>query len=63
MPDKTLSQEEAEKIAQMGNSPTFVSMADMHKLTPLWYDLSIKIYKNDASNKVSTCWPGQHCRT
>lgn len=59
MPNNQLSQEDAEQIAQMGNSPTFVSMADMHKLTPLWYDLSIKIFKNQVSNKVTRCWPGQ----
>jgi hypothetical protein len=62
MPDKKLSQEDAEQIAQMGNSPTFVSMDDMHKLTPLWYDLSIKIFKNDISNQVRRCWPRKQPR-
>lgn len=52
MPDKKLSQDEAEKIAQMGNSPTFVSMEQMRKLVPIWQDLSVKIYKNPVSNKV-----------
>jgi hypothetical protein len=52
MPGKTLSQDEAEKIAQMGNSPTFVSMDQMRKLVPIWQDLSVQIFKNQASNKV-----------
>lgn len=52
MPGNMLSQEEAEKIAQMGNSPTFVSMDQMRKLVPIWQDLSVKIFKNQASNKV-----------
>jgi hypothetical protein len=52
MPDKKLSKEEAEKIAQMGNSPTFVSMDHMRKLVPIWQDLSVQIFKNPLSNKV-----------
>jgi len=52
LPSKQLSAEEAEKIAQMGNSPTFVSMEHMRKVVPLWQDLSVQIYKNELSNKV-----------
>jgi hypothetical protein len=59
MPDKKLSKEEAEKIAQMGNSPTFVSMEHMRKLVPIWQDLSVQIFKNPLSNKVRAAQLGR----
>lgn len=43
---------ELEKIAPMGNSPTFLSLETMRKVAPIWLNTSIAIYKSEAAKKA-----------
>jgi hypothetical protein len=64
LPSKTLTKEEAEDIAQMGNSPTFMSMEHMRKVVPLWQQLSVDIFSNRVANEVCcVCCVGRLARS
>ena len=53
VPGKKLSAKEAEAIAPIGNSPTFLTWEQMQKVVPLWYNLSVTIFDDDEANPVS----------
>lgn len=54
VPGGKISKEDAETIAPIGNSPTFVSMKQFKELVPLWQNMSVAIFKDKEANEVST---------
>ena len=52
MPGGKLSAKEAEAIAPIGNSPTFLTWEQMQRVVPLWYNLSVTIFDDDEANPV-----------
>eukprot|EP00775_Hariotina_reticulata_P010145 gene10145-10303_t len=50
VPGGKLTKDEAETMAPIGNSPTFLSMAQMRAVMPLWQNLSVAIYKDEEAN-------------
>ena len=34
-----------EKIAPVGNAPTFLSREDLQKVAPAWYDMALDVYR------------------
>jgi hypothetical protein len=52
LPGGKLTKDEAEAMAPIGNSPTFLSMAQMRAVMPLWQNLSVAIYKDEVANHV-----------
>lgn len=50
-----VSDDEIRKVPQIGNSPTFVSVADFRKLAPVWYNTTIDIF-NDAEAHAAWNW-------
>ena len=48
-----LRKRELEKIAPIGNAPTFISFEDMRRVMPLWMNTSIAVFKDPEANKVS----------
>lgn len=49
----TLTKKQAETIAPIGNSPTFLTTQQMKQVVPIWYNLSVAIYKDKEANSVS----------
>lgn len=47
-----LTRKELEQIAPIGNSPTFLSLADMKTVMPIWMNTSIAIFKDQEANQV-----------
>jgi hypothetical protein len=52
VPGGKLSVADAETIAPMGNSPTFLSMKQMREVVPLWQNMSVAIFKDKEANEV-----------
>jgi hypothetical protein len=52
VPGGTISRSDAETIAPMGNSPTFLSMKQMREVVPLWQNMSVAIFKDKEANEV-----------
>jgi hypothetical protein len=52
VPGGKLSRDDAETIAPMGNSPTFLSMKQMREVIPLWQNMSVAIFKDKEANEV-----------
>lgn len=52
VPGGSLSRSDAETIAPMGNSPTFLSMQQMKQVIPLWQNMSVAIFKDKEANEV-----------
>eukprot|EP00882_Tetradesmus_deserticola_P022724 GHRQ01024665.1.p3 GENE.GHRQ01024665.1~~GHRQ01024665.1.p3 ORF type:complete len:128 (-),score=29.01 GHRQ01024665.1:719-1102(-) len=52
VPGGKISREDAETIAPMGNSPTFLSMKQMRDMVPLWQNMSVAIFKDKEANEV-----------
>eukprot|EP00877_Chromochloris_zofingiensis_P001819 jgi/Chrzof1/11638/Cz06g03080.t1 len=46
----TLTKKQAETIAPIGNSPTFLTTQQMKQVVPIWYNLSVAIYKDKEAN-------------
>ncbi|GAB4823623.1 hypothetical protein N2152v2_010669 [Parachlorella kessleri] len=46
-----LTRAEAEKIPPIGNAPTLLSLEDMKRLMPVWFNLSIAVHTDPVSNK------------
>lgn len=53
IPGGQLSKSDAERIAPIGNSPTFLSMKQMREVVPIWQNMSVAIYKDKEANGVS----------
>uniref|UniRef100_A0A383W4V9 Apple domain-containing protein n=1 Tax=Tetradesmus obliquus TaxID=3088 RepID=A0A383W4V9_TETOB len=51
VPGGSLSRSDAETIAPMGNSPTFLSMTQMKQVIPLWQNMSVAIFKDKEANE------------
>lgn len=47
-----INRTESEKIAPMGNAPTMMSVEDLRKVIPTWYNLSIAIHKDEEAVKA-----------
>jgi hypothetical protein len=47
-----MTQKELEKIAPIGNSPTYMAFEDMKRVMPLWMNISIAVFKDQEANKV-----------
>lgn len=54
VPSGKITKEEAEAIAPIGNSPTFLSMKQMREMVPIWQNMSVAIFKDKEANEVST---------
>lgn len=39
-------------IPRIGNSPTFISIAEFKKLAPLWFNTTMDIWNNKAAHEV-----------
>jgi len=46
-----VSLKELEKIAPVGNAPTFLSREDLQKVAPAWYDMALDVYRDKEANK------------
>ncbi|GAB4823622.1 hypothetical protein N2152v2_010668 [Parachlorella kessleri] len=46
-----LSRMEAEQIAPIGNAPTLMTLEDMKRVMPIWFNLSIAVHNDPVSNK------------
>lgn len=44
-----VNKSEAEKIAPIGNAPTLLSMVDLEKTVPMWFNLSIAIHNDEVA--------------
>ena len=53
IPGGKLTKADAELIAPIGNSPTFLSMKQMREVVPIWQNMSVAIYKDKEANGVS----------
>ncbi|KAL6775906.1 HPAT1 [Auxenochlorella protothecoides x Auxenochlorella symbiontica] len=47
-----ISRVEAEEIAPIGNAPTFMSVADMKNVMPIWFNISIAVHNDEAASKA-----------
>ena len=50
-----ISREEAEEIAPIGNSPTWMRTRDLTQLAPLWLETSVEMFR-DAETKAAWGW-------
>jgi len=44
---------EAEKVFPIGNSPTFLSFADMQRAMPIFLNMSMTVFKDKEAKNVS----------
>eukprot|EP00879_Flechtneria_rotunda_P031166 GHRR01034020.1.p1 GENE.GHRR01034020.1~~GHRR01034020.1.p1 ORF type:complete len:303 (+),score=76.00 GHRR01034020.1:478-1386(+) len=51
VPGHTITKADAETIAPIGNSPTFLSMKQMRELMPIWHNMSVEIFKDKEANQ------------
>lgn len=59
MPGGVLTKAQAEEMAPIGNSPTFLPLSVMQELMPLWANVSIAVFKDKAASEVRLpvwCW-------
>ena len=47
-----ITRKEAEQIAPIGNAPTLMSLDDLTRVFPVWFNLSIAIHNDEQAAKV-----------
>ena len=52
MPGGRLTKAQAEQMAPIGNSPTFLSLRQMKLVMPLWANVSIAVFKDKDASEV-----------
>eukprot|EP00878_Enallax_costatus_P018039 GHUV01018967.1.p1 GENE.GHUV01018967.1~~GHUV01018967.1.p1 ORF type:complete len:389 (+),score=99.42 GHUV01018967.1:186-1352(+) len=50
IPGGKLTKADAERIAPIGNSPTFLTMKQMREVVPIWQNMSVAVYKDKEAN-------------
>jgi hypothetical protein len=51
VPGGQLTQAEAEQMAPIGNSPTFLPLNVMRELMPLWANVSVQVFKDKSASE------------
>ena len=52
MPGGQLTKAQAEEMAPIGNSPTFLSLATMKTVMPLWANVSVEVFKDKSASEA-----------
>jgi hypothetical protein len=52
VPGGALTEAQAEEMAPIGNSPTFLTLKTMRAVMPLWANVSIEVFKDKEASEV-----------